>query len=146
MRGEPMATQVPPAPPRPTSRDEHQRRGSAAAGATRRATGRVLVLNATYEPINVCTVRRATVLLLKEKAEIIEKSERMLRSTSTTLPRPVVIRLVSYVRVPRDTHRRKITRRAVFARDAWTCQNGGTAQPHRTPEPRRAPHDAAPFA
>ena len=34
--------------------------------------GRVLVLNATYEPINVCTVRRATVLLLKEKAEVIE--------------------------------------------------------------------------
>ena len=32
----------------------------------------MLVLNATYEPINVCTVRRATVLLLKEKAEVIE--------------------------------------------------------------------------
>jgi 5-methylcytosine-specific restriction endonuclease McrA len=37
----------------------------------------------------------------------------------------VVIRLVSYVRVPRDTHRRKITRRAVFARDDWTCQYCG---------------------
>jgi 5-methylcytosine-specific restriction endonuclease McrA len=36
-----------------------------------------------------------------------------------------VIRLVSYVRVPRDTHRRKITRRAVFARDDWTCQYCG---------------------
>ena len=32
----------------------------------------MLVLNATYEPINVCTVRRAVVLLLKEKAEVIE--------------------------------------------------------------------------
>ena len=86
----------------------------------------MLVLNATYEPINVCTVRRATVLLLKEKAEIIERSEYELRSTSTTMPRPVVIRLVSYVRVPRDTHRRKITRRAVFARDRWTCQYCGS--------------------
>jgi 5-methylcytosine-specific restriction endonuclease McrA len=37
----------------------------------------------------------------------------------------VVIRLVSYVRIPRDTHRRKITRRAVFARDDWTCQYCG---------------------
>ena len=35
--------------------------------------GRVLVLNATYEPINVCTVRRAVVLLLKEKAEVVER-------------------------------------------------------------------------
>jgi 5-methylcytosine-specific restriction endonuclease McrA len=37
-----------------------------------------------------------------------------------------VIRLVSYVRVPRDTHGRKITRRAVFARDGWTCQYCGS--------------------
>ena len=42
------------------------------------------------------------------------------------MPRPVVIRLVTYVRVPRDTHRRKITRRAVFARDNWTCQYCGS--------------------
>jgi 5-methylcytosine-specific restriction endonuclease McrA len=85
----------------------------------------VLVLNATYEPINVCTVRRAVVLLLKEKAEVIEHGEWELRSVSTSVTRPVVIRLVSYVRVPRDTHRRKITRRAVFARDDWTCQYCG---------------------
>jgi len=86
----------------------------------------VLVLNATYEPINVCTIRRAAVLLLKEKAEIIEHAEWELHSENLTLPRPVVIRLVTYVRVPRDTHRRKITRRAVFARDRWTCQYCGS--------------------
>jgi 5-methylcytosine-specific restriction endonuclease McrA len=85
----------------------------------------VLVLNATYEPINVCTVRRAVVLLLKEKAEILEHGDWELRSASRAVTRPVVIRLVSYVRVPRDTHRRKITRRAVFARDDWTCQYCG---------------------
>jgi 5-methylcytosine-specific restriction endonuclease McrA len=86
----------------------------------------VLVLNATFEPINVCTVRRAAVLLLKEKAEVIEHAKWGLRSENLTLPRPVVIRLVSYVNVPRDTHRRKITRRAVFARDRWTCQYCGS--------------------
>jgi 5-methylcytosine-specific restriction endonuclease McrA len=86
----------------------------------------VLVLNATFEPINVCTVRRAVVLLLKEKAEILEHAEYELRTSTSTHPRPMVIRLVSYVRVPRDTHRRKITRRAVFARDDWTCQYCGT--------------------
>ena len=86
----------------------------------------MLVLNATYEPINVCTVRRAVVLLLKEKAEVIERAEFELHSATTTMARPVVIRLVSYVRIPRDTHRRKITRRAVFARDDWTCQYCGS--------------------
>jgi 5-methylcytosine-specific restriction endonuclease McrA len=85
----------------------------------------VLVLNATFEPINVCTVRRAVVLLLKEKAEVIERAEWELHSATRSMSRPVVIRLVSYVRIPRDTHRRKITRRAVFARDNWTCQYCG---------------------
>src|SRR5256714_2730656 len=88
--------------------------------------GRVLVLNATYEPINVCTVRRAVVLLLKAKAEVIEHAVWELRSERATMSRPIVIRLVSYVVVPRDTHRRKITRRAVFARDNWTCQYCGS--------------------
>ena len=88
----------------------------------------MLVLNATYEPINVCTVRRAAVLLLKSKAEVVEHAAWELRSEHTSMARPVVIRLVSYVNVPRDTHRRKITRRAVFARDSWTCQYCGSRQ------------------
>ena len=54
---------------------EHRRRG--------RDAGRVLVLNATYEPINVCTVRRAVVLLLKEKAEVLEHAAWELRSEHT---------------------------------------------------------------
>jgi 5-methylcytosine-specific restriction endonuclease McrA len=101
---------------------------AAPAGRERRggSSGRVLVLNASYEPINVCTVRRAAVLVLKARAEIIERGDWHLRSESITLPRPVVIRLVTYVRVPRDAHRRKITRRAVFARDRWTCQYCGS--------------------
>src|SRR5437868_4279214 len=62
-----MPSEVPPAPLGSASLDEHRRRGRAPVqGATK---GRVLVLNATFEPINVCTVRRAAVLLLKEKAE-----------------------------------------------------------------------------
>ena len=85
----------------------------------------MLVLNATYEPINVCTVRRAVVLLLKEKAEVLEHADWELHSATRSMSRPMVIRLVSYVRIPRDTQRRKITRRAVFARDNWTCQYCG---------------------
>ena len=86
----------------------------------------MLVLNATYEPINVCTVRRATVLLLKSKAEVIEIGSTDLHWATGSLPRPVVIRLITYVRIPRDVHRRKITRKAVLARDAWTCQYCGS--------------------
>jgi 5-methylcytosine-specific restriction endonuclease McrA len=103
------------------------RRGSPQQSSTR-GRGRVLVLNATYEPINVCTVRRAAVLILKNRAEIVERSPHGLHSESLTIPRPVVIRLTTYVKVPRDAHRRKITRRAVFARDRWTCQYCGTAR------------------
>lgn len=98
--------------------EAHPRHGS----STR---SRVLVLNASYEPINVCTVRRATVLVLKQRAEIIEESEWALHAESFTMPRPLVIRLTTYVRIPRDAHSRKITRRAVFARDRWTCQYCG---------------------
>ena len=87
--------------------------------------GRVLVLNASYEPINVCNVRRATVLVLKARAEILERGEGALHSERLTFERPCVIRLVRYVHVPRDVHRRKITRKAVLARDAWTCQYCG---------------------
>jgi 5-methylcytosine-specific restriction endonuclease McrA len=85
----------------------------------------VLVLNATFEPINVCTVRRAIVLLLKARAEVLEQGAATLHSERSQFARPTVIRLTNYVRVPRDAHRRKITRRAVFARDEWTCQYCG---------------------
>jgi 5-methylcytosine-specific restriction endonuclease McrA len=96
------------------------------AGLVRAIGGRVLVLNATYEPINVCSIRRATVLLLKGKAEVVEHSDEPLRSERMLIERPLIVRLVTYVRIPRDVHRRKITRKAVLARDAWTCQYCGT--------------------
>jgi len=80
----------------------------------------VLVLNASYEPLNVCSVRRAHVLVYKGKAEVIESLDRPLRAATDTYPWPHVIRLVTYVRVPR-TVQRKISRRALFARDGWRC-------------------------
>ena len=104
----------------------------AVAAARRLTRGRVLVLNASYEPLNVCTVRRALVLLLKEKAEVLENGDGVLRSETMQLDRPEVIRLVSFVKVPRDIHRRRITRKAVLARDGWTCQYCGTTRPSLT--------------
>src|SRR6058998_1237811 len=85
----------------------------------------VLVLNASYEPLNVTSVRRAYVLVFKGKAEVIEELEQPLRSASNTYPWPHVIRLVQYVKVPRAVQR-KISRRALFARDGWRCVYCGT--------------------
>ena len=85
----------------------------------------VLVLNASYEPLNVCSVRRAYVLVGKGRAEVLERYDEPLRTATNTYVRPHVIRLVNYVRVPKSVKRR-ISRRALFARDGWKCVYCGT--------------------
>lgn len=83
----------------------------------------VLVLNAGYEPLSLVSVRRAVVLLLREKAEMLEATQQMLYSANRTIPVPLVIRLVHYVRLP---HRRvPPTRAAIMLRDMYTCQYCG---------------------
>jgi 5-methylcytosine-specific restriction endonuclease McrA len=83
----------------------------------------VLVLNAGYEPLSLVSVRRAIVLLLREKAELLEATQQMLYSANRTIPEPLVIRLVHYVRLP---HRRvPPTRVAIMLRDAYVCQYCG---------------------
>ncbi len=83
----------------------------------------VLVLNAGYEPLSLISVRRAIVLLLHEKAELIEATQQLLHGANHALPVPLVIRLVHYVRLP---HRRvPPTRGAVMLRDRNTCQYCG---------------------
>jgi hypothetical protein len=66
----------------------------------------VLVLNASYEPLNVCSLRRAHVLVFKGKAEVVEELNQPLRSATDTFRWPHVIRLVHYVRVPRTIQRK----------------------------------------
>jgi 5-methylcytosine-specific restriction endonuclease McrA len=90
---------------------------------------RVLVLNATYEPLSIVSVKRALVLLLKEKAELIECAEERFHAARTSLPVPLVIRLVYYVRIPRQVTLAP-TRRAVLLRDNHTCQYCGTSGSH----------------
>lgn len=86
----------------------------------------VLVLNSTYEPVNVCSTRRAVVLLLKGKAEAVETGGIVMHSEKTTLAVPLVIRLVHYVRLPHADGRR-LSRRAILARDGFRCQYCGSA-------------------
>jgi len=83
-----------------------------------------LVLNASYEPLSVVSARRAVVLLVRDKAELVESQGGHWRSERMRIPIPAVIRLVRYVRVP---YRRRVplNRRAVFARDGSICQYCG---------------------
>ena len=78
-----------------------------------------LVLNQNYEPLNVCHVRRALVLVLRGKAEIIETAKGVIHSANHHFVLPSVIRMVYYVRRPRPKLR--LSRREVFARDGWAC-------------------------
>jgi 5-methylcytosine-specific restriction endonuclease McrA len=82
---------------------------------------RTLLLNATFEPLCVVSLRRAVVLVLKEKAEIVARDVAELHSARIAMPCPTVIRLVHYVRVPYRS-RVPLSRRAVFARDEHRCQ------------------------
>src|SRR3712207_5583978 len=85
---------------------------------------KALVLNATYEPLCVVPVRRAVILVLKEKAEVLHTADRMLRSERSEMAVPSVIRLTYFVKVPFRA-RAALNRRAVFARDDNRCQYCG---------------------
>lgn len=86
-------------------------------------TGRVLVLNSTYEPINVCTTRRAIVLILKGLARTEERYERLYHSARASLPMPSVIRLMEYKHIPFE--RKSLSRKNILLRDHYTCQYCG---------------------
>lgn len=82
--------------------------------------GKVLVLNASYEPLNITSWRRAIVLLLKGKAEQLEHNGKVIY---TGIPLPTVIRLRYYVQVPYKEI--PLTRRNILHRDGHTCQYCG---------------------
>ncbi len=83
----------------------------------------VLVLNQNYQPLNICRAKRAVILILEGKAEIVERDTREIRSPSVSIPLPSVIRLNYMVRPPRM--KRKLSRREIFVRDRYTCQYCG---------------------
>ncbi len=84
----------------------------------------VLVLNQNFEPLNVCNVRRALVLLGRDKAETIENGRGYLHSATEIFEIPSVIRLGYLIHRPRPQGR--LTRRDIFLRDKFTCQYCGS--------------------
>jgi 5-methylcytosine-specific restriction endonuclease McrA len=90
----------------------------------------VLVLNANYEPLNVCDTKRAVGLLVTGKAELVINGRGHIRTARLTYPAPSVIRLEHMIRRPRP--RVKLSKREVFRRDNYTCQYCGRQTPHLT--------------
>jgi 5-methylcytosine-specific restriction endonuclease McrA len=90
--------------------------------------GRALVLNATHRPLAVVSARRAVVLVLKDKAEVIVSNGLVFHAERVAVEAPSVVRLRYFVKVPYRAQA-PLTRRAVFARDQWSCQYcGGAAE------------------
>jgi 5-methylcytosine-specific restriction endonuclease McrA len=98
----------------------------------------VLLLNANYEPIHVCSTKRAVGLVLMNKAEILLNGRGVIRTPSTTLVRPSVIRLAYMVHPPRP--RIKLTKREILRRDSYTCQYCGQRTNHLTVDHVRPRH------
>jgi 5-methylcytosine-specific restriction endonuclease McrA len=80
----------------------------------------VLVLNASYEPINICGARRALVLVLKGVARTEEEQGAVLHAARMRIAMPSVIRLLEYRRIPHQT--RALSRKNILLRDRNCCQ------------------------
>lgn len=114
-----------------------------AVAAAPGAPHKVLVLNATMEPLCVVPARRAVVLVLGAKADVLHANGHRFRSERLDIPAPSVVRLRRYVSVP-YRRRAALSRRGVFLRDAHTCQYCGRAAEnvdHVVPRSRGGPHE-----
>lgn len=83
----------------------------------------VLVLNANFEPIHVCTTRRALGLVLNGKASLVLDGRGEIHTVAETFPKPSVIRLDRMIKRPRPVI--KLTKREILRRDEYTCQYCG---------------------
>jgi 5-methylcytosine-specific restriction endonuclease McrA len=98
----------------------------------------VLVLNANFEPINVCSMRRAISLMTNGKASLVLNGRGEIRTVSRSFQQPSIIRLDKMVKRPRPTVH--LTKREILRRDDFTCQYCGSPHSHLTVDhviPRR---------
>ncbi len=99
---------------------------------------RVLVLNQNYEPLGVCTAKRAIILIFLGKAEIVEEDGRFIHSVSLVYPLPSVVRLIFFI--SRHNRRVVLSRRNILKRDGFRCQYCGSTNKSLTVDhiiPRR---------
>jgi 5-methylcytosine-specific restriction endonuclease McrA len=80
----------------------------------------VLVLNASYEAVNICSARRAMKLIFKGAAVVEAVSPHVVHTNKIDFPVPAVIRLLIYRKMPR--HHRAVSRKGIILRDRSACQ------------------------
>jgi len=85
----------------------------------------VLVLNANYEPLNVCTIRRAMGLIFADKAAMLANGRGEIHTSTVSYPAPSVIRLERMIKRPRP--KVKLNKQEIFRRDHYTCQYCGNS-------------------
>lgn len=87
----------------------------------------VLLLNQDYSPLTICSMEKAFILVLLNKAELLsEAEEQSIRTVSKSYPMPAVIRLFRYIRLPyREV---VLTRQNIFKRDKFACQYCGSGK------------------
>ena len=105
----------------------------------------VLLLNATFEPLHVVSMRRAVCLVLSGKAELLEAGDGEVRSVNASYPVPAVIRLMRFVNLP-FASRIPLTRKTLSIRDENECQIAGcnrfgTTIDHIVPRSRGGMHE-----
>ena len=84
-----------------------------------------LILNATYEPLQIVSWKKALRMLFQDKVEVVAEYDREIRSVTVAVKLPSVLRLLHYVKVKRHHHRVKFTRANLYARDGYRCQYCG---------------------
>ena len=87
--------------------------------------GRALLLNASFQPLQVITWQKALQLFFSGKVEIVETSDREIRSVSITIKMPLVIRLIKFAHHRTRKNVVRFTRNNIFLRDHYTCQYCG---------------------
>ena len=92
-------------------------------------SSKVLILNQNFEPLSICGLHKAIILLWLNKATLIEvRPNRFIHSTYNTYPFPSVIKLDRYVRLPYK--KVELSRKNIFRRDNFKCVYcGKTTQP-----------------
>lgn len=131
------------------ARDAHRRRTLVAAstsGTVERMMSRVLLLNATFEPLQLVSERRAVVLMLSGRVESIAVDEHptLCRSATLVVPIPAIVRLHEMVKIPTKVRTPPLTRRSLLLRDSYRCayclEHADTVD-HVVPRSRGGSHD-----
>jgi len=89
-----------------------------------RMNTQVLLLNQSYEPLQICNMRRAIILIFLGKAHSVEQYDDEIRSVSYSMQMPAVIRIYNYINLPRNSI--VLTRKNILKRDSLSCQYCGT--------------------